>query len=163
MIVISNTTPLIGLSLLGRFDLLKSLFNEITIPLAVYNELVVKGAGRIGANEIANGVNEGWVHIKDVPSTPILMALKVDLDEGESEAITLALEQHADLLLMDERRGRAKAKALELEVTGTIGVLLLAREKGIAIDLQSELVQLQKHGFRIRDSLIQQIIQQHQV
>lgn len=159
MIVISNTTPLIGLSLLGRFDLLKTLFSEITIPSAVYNEIVVKGAGRIGANELANGVNDGWVHVKEVLSTPVLAALKVDLDEGESEAIALALEQHPDLLLMDERKGRAKAKALGLEVTGTIGILIFAREKGIAFDLRSELEQLRNHGFRISDSLIQQIIQ----
>ena len=160
MIVISNTTPLIGLALLCRFDLLKTLFREITMPSAVYNEIVVKGAGRIGANELANSVNDGWVHVKDVLSTPVLAALKVDLDEGESEAIALALEQHTDLLLMDERKGRAKAKALGLEVTGTIGILLLARENGIAIDLRSELEQLRNHGFRIGDSLIQQIIKQ---
>jgi len=161
MTVISNTTPLIGLSLLGRFDLLKSLFNEIVIPSAVYKELVVQGAGRVGANEIANGVNDGWVHVKDVPSTPILVTLKVDLDEGESEAIALALEQQADLLLMDERKGRAKAKAIGIEVTGTIGILLLAQEKGITIDLQTELEQLRNHGFRISAALIQQIIKPH--
>lgn len=160
MIVISNTTPLIGLSLLGRFGLLKTLFSEIIIPSAVYNEVAVKGAGRLGANEIANGVNDGWVHVKDVLATSVLAALKVDLDEGESEAIALALEQHTDLLLMDERKGRAKAKALGLEVTGTIGILVLARGKGMACDLRSELEQLRNYGFRISDSLIQQIMTQ---
>jgi predicted nucleic acid-binding protein len=60
---------------------------------------------------------------------------------------------------MDEHKGRAKA--LGLEITGTIGILLLAREKGIAIDLRSELEQLRAHGFRISETLIQQILAQH--
>jgi hypothetical protein len=129
MIVVSNTTPLIGLSLLGRFEMLRTLFSEVVIPSAVYNELVVKGAGRVGANEVANGVNDGWMRVETIALSPVLAALKIDLDEGESEAIALALEKQADLLLMDEHKGRAKAKALGLEITGTIGILLLARDK----------------------------------
>lgn len=56
MTVVSNTTPLIGLSLVGRFELLKNLFGSILIPSAVYNELVVKGAGRVGMEKVAKGV-----------------------------------------------------------------------------------------------------------
>jgi len=78
-----------------------------------------------------------------------------------SLAIALALAKNADLLLLDERKARAKAKALGLEVTGTIGILLLAREKGIAIDLQSELEQLQNNGFRISDSLIKKVVEKN--
>lgn len=160
MIVISNTTPLIGLSMLGRLELVKTLFGEIIIPPAVHHELTVKGAGRIGANEIATGVADGWIRVESLSPSPLLATLKVDLDEGESEAIVMALEKNADLLLLDENRGRAKAKALGLEITGTIGMLLLAREKGIAIDLHAELSHLRAYGFRISDSLFQKIVTQ---
>jgi predicted nucleic acid-binding protein len=159
MIVISNTTPLIGVSILGRFDLLKQLFGEIIIPTAVYDELTGKGSGRVGAAEVAEGVAAGWIHVENISSTPLLITLQVDLDAGESEAIALALEKHSDLLLLDERRGRGKAKALGLEITGTIGILLLAREKGIELDMRLELEKLRTHGFRISDSLFKQIIQ----
>ena len=159
MIVISNTTPLIGVSILGRFDLLKQLFSEITIPTAVYDELTGKGAGRVGADEVAEGVAAGWIHVENIANTPLLTALQVDLDAGESEAIAMALEKHADLLLLDERKGRGKAKALGLEITGTIGILLLAREQGMEMDMRLELEKLRAHGFRISDALIKQIIQ----
>lgn len=157
MIVISNTTPLIGLSMLGRLELAKILFGEIVIPPAVYHELTVNGAGRIGADEIAKAVAESWIRIEDLASSAVLAALKVDLDEGESEAIALALEKNANLLLLDENKGRAKAKALGLEITGTIGLLLLAREKGVAIDLHAELSNLRTCGFRISDALFKKM------
>lgn len=161
MIVISNATPLIGLSMLGRFELLREVFGTILISTAVYDELIGKGADRGGAAEVTKGVADGWISVANVTATPILTTLKVDLDEGEAEAITLALERHADLLLLDERKGRAKANALGLEVTGTIGILLLAREKGIEIDLRFELRQLKTQGFRISDSLIERIVKEH--
>lgn len=161
MIVISDTTPLIGLSMIGRLDLLKTLFSEILIPSAVYNEIVVKGAGRFGVDEVAKAVADGWMKVENVASNPVVITLKVDLDEGEAEAIALALARHADLLLLDERKAYAKAKALGLKVTGTIGILLLAREKGTAIDLQSDLEQLRNNGFRISDSLIKKIVEEN--
>lgn len=83
------------------------------------------------------------------------------MDEGEAQAIVLALERQAHLLLIDERKGRAKAKALGLEITGTIGILLLAKEKAIEIDLRSELEKLRSHGFRISEALIEKILKQH--
>ncbi len=83
---------------------------------------------------------------------------QADLDKGEAEAIALAMARQADLLLLDERRARAKAQILELNVTGTIGVLLLAREKGLEIDLPLLLERLKTHGFRIGDSLIKRIL-----
>lgn len=159
MIVISDTTPLIGVSFLGRFELLKQLFGEVIIPAAVYDEIAGKGAGRVGSDNVSKSIADGWIHVENITTTPLLITLKVDLDAGESEAIALALEKHADLLLLDERKGRSKAKALGLEVTGTIGILLLAREKGIEMDMQSELEKLRAHGFRISDSLIKQIVQ----
>lgn len=161
MTVVSNSTPLIGLSILNHTDLLRVLFGEIHIPRAVFEELTIKGANRVGAQEVAAGVSGGWVHVEEVPSSSMLTTLKIDLDDGEAEAIALAFEHQAELLLMDERKGRAKAKALGLEITGTIGVLLLARAKGVEVDLRSELEQLREHGFRISEKLLHRILQEN--
>lgn len=101
---------------------------------------------------------DGWLRVENISDSPLLIALKVDLDAGESEAVALALEKQADLLLLDERKGRSKAKALGLAVTGTIGVLLLARANGLALDMRPALEKLRAHGFRISDSLVDQIM-----
>lgn len=159
MIVISDATPLIAMSILGRFELLPQLFGEIIIPAAVYDEIVGRGAGRIGSDEVSRGMAAGWLRVENISDSPLLITLKVDLDAGESEAVALALEKHADLLLLDERKGRSKAKALGLEVTGTIGVLLLARANGLELDMRPALEKLRAHGFRISDSLADQIMQ----
>jgi predicted nucleic acid-binding protein len=158
---VSDTTPLIGLSILDRFQLLKVLYNEISIPDAVHDEIVMKGIGRVGSDEVESGIAAGWVNVEKVAETPILTTLKLDLDEGEAESIALTIEKKADLLLLDERKARARARALGLEITGTIGILLLAREKGTEIDLRSDLEKLKAHGFRISDSLINRILSEN--
>jgi len=162
MTVVSNATPLIGLSILNRMDLLKTLFGKIYIPRSVFEELTINGANRAGGQEIAEGVSAGWVHVEDVPASSTLTTLKTDLDDGEAEAIALALALQADLLVIDERKGRAKAKALGVNLTGTIGLLLLARAKGIEIDLLSELPQLRAHGFRISDELLNRVLKENE-
>ena len=158
MRVVSNTTPLLGLSFIGRIDLLQRLFGEIIIPAAVYDEIVVQGANRIGSDEVTKGIGSGWIHVENVAPSAMLSMLKVDLDKGEAEAMELAIARQADLLLIDERRARAKAQILKLNVTGTIGVLLLAREKDLEIDLPLMLEKLKVQGFRIGDSLIKRIL-----
>jgi len=161
MTVVSNATPLIGLSILNRIELLKILFEEIYIPRTVFEELTINGANRPGGQELAEAVSAGWVHVEDVLPSSVLTSLKTDLDDGEAEAIALALTLEAELLLIDERKGRAKARALGRNLTGTIGVLLLARAKGIEIDLQVELGQLRAHGFRISEELLDRVLKEH--
>lgn len=133
MIVVSNTTPIIGLSILNRIDLLRDLFGEIHIPRTVFDELTADGANRYGGQEVSAGVSAGWVLVENVPTSSVLTALKTDLDEGEADAIALALERQADLVLIDERKGRAKAKVLGLKITGTIGGFIVCSCKGIQI------------------------------
>lgn len=162
MIVVSNTTPIIGLSILNRIDLLRDLFGEIYIPRTVFDELTADGANRYGGQEVSAGVSAGWVLVENVPTSSVLTALKIDLDEGEADAIALALERQADLVLIDERKGRAKAKALGLKITGTIGVLLFAVAKGFKIDLRSELEQLKARGFRISEDLFNRIVKENE-
>lgn len=158
MIIVSNTTPLIGLAILRRIELLRVLFSEVYLPRGVHEEIAVKGIGRVGSREIAEAVAAGWGHVEEAANGATLATLKIDLDEGEAEAIALALTRNADLLLMDERKGRAKAKALGLHVVGTIGVLLIASAQGIVIDLAADLKSLRSNGFRISDGLLERIL-----
>jgi len=139
--------------MIGQFDLLKVLFGAVNIPSAVYREVAIEGQGKLGAEEVAKAVKDGWITVNDVEDSLILGLLKVDLDDGEAEALALA-----DLLLMDERKGRVRAKQMRREVIGTLGVLLLAREKGVDIDLKAALDELRKKGFRISDKLYRRIL-----
>src|SRR5437016_4670425 len=102
MTVVSNSTPLIYLAAIGRFDILNALFGRITIPLAVYNEVVIQGAGRWGAAETAAAA---WIDRCAVSDPTKLASLPGSLDAGEREVIALAEAAHADLVIMDEAAG----------------------------------------------------------
>lgn len=127
MIVVSDTSPLVSLSAVGRLDLLRALFGRVLIPEAVYREIVEQGAGRPGASEVAVA---SWIERQTPTDAALASLLKTELDEGEAEAITLALESAADVVLLDERRGRQRAEALGLRVTGVLGILVEAKRQG---------------------------------
>lgn len=129
--VVSNTTPLIGLAIVKQFEVLHVLFGQLNIPNAVYREASVAGKTKPGAEEVKRGSTEGWIQIVDTNPVGIVNSLQTDLDPGESEAIAWAFENKADLLLIDEYKGRARATGMDIRITGTIGVLLLAREAGL--------------------------------
>jgi predicted nucleic acid-binding protein len=125
--VVSNTSPIINLAAIGQLELLNKLFGNIYIPIEVYHEISIKGKGQPGSIE-AEEFN--WIHKKSLDTSDNLVkALKLELDAGEAEAIALSLEQKADLLLIDERRGRNMAEYYGLNYIGILGVLLLAKKK----------------------------------
>jgi predicted nucleic acid-binding protein len=102
MIVVSNSSPLVSLGAIGRFELLRDLYGGIAVPRAVHHEVAVQGTGRPGAVEVQSF---DWITVCDINSPYVVTALQGKLDQGEAEAIALALELPADLLLMDERLG----------------------------------------------------------
>jgi len=158
MVVVSDSGPLIALSKIGRFDLLKLLFGKIYVPMAVYREVAIEGEGKPGAKDVKGAVEEGWITKREAQDSLVLTLLKVDLADGEAEALVLASDLNADLLLIDEHKGRIRAEQMQLEIMGTIGVLLLARKKGISIDLRSALDELRGKGFRISDRLYERML-----
>ena len=97
MSIVSNASPLINLARIGRLELLHKLYGEICIPEAVWHEVVIAGAGLPGATLVAAAT---WIKRHTVVNAVLVRALQQDLDAGESEAIALALELEADLLLM---------------------------------------------------------------
>ena len=145
MIVVSDTSPVRGLIAIGKIDLLQKLFSEVYIPKAVEAELL-----RIAflKKEISEFMKMPWVIVKAVSHDEAFDAIRNFLDEGESEAITLAMSLHADLLLIDESRGRRIAKDNALRPLGLIGVLLKAKKESHISLIKPELDKLiHEHGF----------------
>ena len=149
-IVVSDSSPLIHLSQIGRLILLRKLFGELLIPPTVYREVVVEGRKRPGSREVGEA---SWIKVVEVRNKYLKRILQLLLDEGEAEAIVLALEANANLVLLDDREARLQAKRLGLRVTGTLGILLRAKKLGLIENLREELNKLKETGFRISESL----------
>ncbi|RLD99964.1 MAG: DUF3368 domain-containing protein [Aquificota bacterium] len=157
MSIVSNTSVLINLARIGKLDLLCQLYGELVIPEAVWKEVVIKGAGQPGVDEIKAAA---WIEVRPVTNRQLVHALRQDLDAGESEAIALALEIGAELLLMDERLGRETAHHFGLRYMGLIGALIEAKHKGLIRSIKPYLDALRDTaGFRISDNLYLRILQ----
>lgn len=150
MLVVSNSSPLIALSRLARLNLLNSLYNEILIPQAVYQEVVQAGKGREGSTAVASAP---WLEVQAVQDSIAVDLLREQLDRGESEAIVLALETQAQLLIIDEARGRRIAQSRGLTYVGTVGIIVLAKRKNLIQSGTAVLDQLAEIGFRM-DTLL---------
>ena len=158
MIVVSNTTPLIGLASVQQFALLEKLFGEIYIPQAVYDEACL-------ARRIASGVQYavpavGWVNVVPVKDRLAVEILLDELDLGEAETIVLARELNADWVLMDERKGRRKLDQLGVRKIGTLGILLKAKQLGLLPAIRSAVETLHQQGFSLSQSVIDAVLQQ---
>jgi len=119
-------------------------------------EVVIHGAGLPGADEVKNAA---WIKKKAVANTQLVMALQQELDAGEAEAIAVALEAEADVLLMDERLGQETARHLGLHCVGLIGVLVADRQKKLIDAIKPHLDSLRDAaGFRIGDDLYARVL-----
>lgn len=121
MIVISDTSALTNLAAIAHLHLLPQLYDRVIIPEAVYRELADITPPVPGTLEVQIAA---WLQVKHVTNHHLVERLQAEvrLDPGESQAIALALELDADLLLIDERRGRAEANRLGLRITGVLGI-----------------------------------------
>ena len=141
-IIVSDTSCLILLDKLSRIDLLKSLFGNITIT-------------QIIADEFGKTVPD-FIHIEDPKDINYQKILESFLDPGEASAIALALEEDDCLLIIDEFKGRREAKQLGLKYTGTIGLLIAAKEKGLISSVKDIIDEIRKTDFRISETLIKE-------
>jgi uncharacterized protein len=158
LIVVSNSSPLIALSAIGRLELLHSLYGRVWIPESVQHEVVGVHTGRPGAAEIQTA---DWVTSHPVKGDFLPRALEGELGRGEAEAIALAVERRADLLLIDERRGRKVAGRFGITVLGVLGVLIEAKRKKLLLEVRPALEDLlTKAGFRISTALYQRALEE---
>lgn len=129
MIVISDTTPLISLMKVGLLDLLGDYFGEVQIPMAVFQELTSNIKFAEEAKQIKECKFIKVIIIDEHKSVDLLRKI-TGLDLGESEAIILSDNLQADLLLMDEAKGREVAEQIGLKIMGTIGLLIAFYQSG---------------------------------
>ena len=153
MKVVSNSSPLIFLSILELLDILRVEFGEVLIPETVYQE--VTAADLKGSDEVTDA---DWIKVVPIENRGSLFLLP-SLDAGEKEAIILASEQNADLLLIDDLAGRRAAIMHEINVMGTLGVLKVMHMKGRVENLEYVLDDLLKHGFRMDANLYRKILE----
>lgn len=132
MIVVSDTSAITTLAAINHLTLLSLLYGQVIIPEAVYRELVDIAPPVPGTIEVQT---VSWLEVQPVVNREVVERLQGDvrLDPGESEAIALALELEADLLLIDERRGRAEADRLGIKITGLLGILVEAKQKNLIV------------------------------
>lgn len=133
MTIVSNTSPITNLAGIGKLDLLHQLYGTVTIPQAVYNEIAGIGRSVPGTLEVQTLF---WIATQSVTDLDQVTSLRTALDQGEAEAIALALELNAELLLIDESPGRAIARQYGINITGVLGVLLEAKRRGLIVPVK---------------------------
>ncbi len=157
MRVVSNTSPVLNLAIIGQLTLLRQQFGEIQIPQAVLDELQIS-KDLPGSQSVRQAVKEGWIKVVPISEQTLAQVVGRDLDRGEAESIALALQLKSDLILLDERDGRKVAKSVGLTVTGLFGILLTARRTGKLASLRQAIDDLrEKAGFRINPNLFSEL------
>ena len=156
MIVVSDTSPVSNLIVIGRLDILKEVFTDVLIPPSVDRE--IQALSKFGQN-LQEYENADWIKVVQPEDAPKLASLRITLDDGEAEAIALALEVDCGLLLMDERIGTTIARREGLQTIGLIGVLIKAKEIGVIDRVSSILGELRdRAGFWVGKNLEQRIL-----
>lgn len=154
--IVCNTSPIINLACIGKLDILRVLYREIAIPPAVYHEIAIAAPNAPGALEIRNA---DWIQQVLPTDTILVETLRLELDPGEAEAIACALDNKAQTLLIDERKGRFIAKNLGISVIGLLGILLLAKQRGHIPATRPLMNELRiKAGFWISDALYEHVL-----
>jgi predicted nucleic acid-binding protein len=158
-LVIADTGPLNYLILIGHIDLLPVLFERVVLPTTVQAELASSKAPHSVWRWIAN--RPVWVEVREAPLSQVEDAWLKGIDAGEKAAIQLAASLNADLLLMDDRKGVKAAQGKGLRVTGTLGILDLAAERGLA-DFAQAMERLRRTNFRVPQAVLDALLEKHQ-
>lgn len=158
MLVISDTSPICYLVLIEHIDLLPHLYNRVVVPQSVYEELGVAGSSEAVRSWIANRPN--WLEVQAIAILPNIIVV-AGLDRRECEAIALAEQLQADVVLLDEKRARRVAVERGLDVVGLLGILGSAADQGL-IDFADAIERLQNTNFWASPTLIQSLLNRYQ-
>lgn len=138
-LVISDASPLIALVDIGELEILQQLYQRVTITDIVRDEI--------------HADLPEWIEVSTEYDPKQVQILQLELDPGEASAIALALENPKSRIILDESKGRSVAKRLGLKVTGTIGIIIRAKEEGIIKSGKKILEKLEEHGFWLSERL----------
>jgi predicted nucleic acid-binding protein len=155
MIVVSDSTILIGLVKIGKLDILKEIFFKVYIPEEVFKEVVERGKGKPGSKVIKEAA---WIEVKPVKDKIQAKFLLGSLEKGEAEVLVLARELEADLILLDEEKARKSAVIAGFEIMGLLGLFVLAKNLGLIDEVRSLVDELMIKRFRISDKIIEKTL-----
>lgn len=155
--VIVNTTPLIALCHVGKLDILKKIYGEVSIPQAVYQELSAK-KDSICKKQVDNSLD--WIHVEKIENQMAKSMFKTQLHDGEVEVMILAKEKNADIVIIDDANAKKHAKYLRLPVTGTLGVLIKAKRQGYIFELKPIIQKMVDKNIYISEKLIKLCLEQ---
>ena len=153
-LVISNTSPLFYLHRLGQLELLHKLYGRILVPEAVVEELK---AGRDQGEDVPDIADYNWVEVCSV-RIPEVVSLIMDLGPGEAQVLAMALENPDSLAIIDDGLARELARARDIRITGTVGVLLKAKQAGYIKSVKSLLETLIQLDFRLSEVVVDTIL-----
>ncbi len=148
MIIVADTSPIISLSVIGKLDLLKDIFEEFIIPEEVYRELTKNDKPY---SEMLKSFLK--TNVRSINNHIAVEMLNFEIDKGESEAIILAIENNIKTILIDDYKARQVAMYKNLNVIGTIGLLLKAKMSGLIKEIKPLLDNLIAHNIRISNEL----------
>lgn len=160
MRAVADAGPLIHVSWIDRLDIFPKLFEELLVPEAVRDEVLRAGPDIPGMTALRVAFEAGWLTVQPVIDVATVENLRQMLGRGEAEAIVLMGEVNGDLILLDERRARRFAAQQGLAMTGTVGILRSARDRGLVSAVSPLLAELRRRGFRISPALLDQIRQE---
>ena len=153
--VISNTSPLYYLYQIDHLYLLNNLYEKVIVPAAVQIELEV---GKSQGLKIPDLDKIDWLSIYQIPSDYFVPTV-IDLGRGEAEFIAVGLTQENPLLILDDALGRRTAKFYKLKYTGTLGIVLKAKEEGYIQHIQPIITALQQAGMWLDSELIKKVLE----
>lgn len=144
-----NASPLIVLAAVGHEDLIRQLADEVIVPGAVAGEIMAGPADDRARQQIDRGE---W-SLRDTPTAPDEL-LAWDLGAGETAVMAYALANPGWTAILDDGAARRCARAFSIPVKGTLGIVLLAKKRGLIGSAAAVLQSLRRHGFRLDDALI---------
>jgi hypothetical protein len=150
-VIVSNASPLIVLLKINKLFILKELFEKVVIPDAVYKEITAKEHDKLVFDKLK------WVEIRRVRKTEMINLLEKLIDKGEAEAVVLAKELNATLLI-DDAKARKYAKLVNIEVIGTLGLLKMAKKNGLVQSVRKVIDDILTEGYYIEDRLVRKIL-----
>ncbi len=155
MTVVCDAAVLIGLSKIGKIELLRTIYKEVYIPEAVFAEVVSKGSGKPGVKEIKAAK---WIHKKAVKDKRTVEIIVAELGHGEAEVLVLGKELNADWLVIDDEKARTAAISAGFQIIGLAGILLVAKRLKLIPSIKPLLDELKNKNFRLSNKIYEQIL-----